>query len=288
VLFATKDSRSLYLLFLPPSTSISSTLTSDLTSNYFISSSSTIGDHAFKNLSCLRISPSVYTAVKLQTAAALRQLFSQVVVPAEMPEKADYGDVDFLVAGPIHSPSSTTIKNFNWNGTVSAIKSAFGTNYGRRGYLTPGCMYFAIRPPGYLHDEFAEPSSANKLLSTSTVPLDESYWIQIDVKVYFKPSLFAWQTFKLNYASNSKMIGSMAKPLGPTLDPEGLSLRVDEMEETNWEGSKLGISKCPADVLRVVGLDRRILDGGFETKDESKYFEGIQGCVKRANSSCSL
>jgi hypothetical protein len=64
-----------------------------------------------------------------------------------MPEKPDYGDVDFLVSGPIHSPNSTTIKNFDWAGTVSTIKSAFGTSHGRRGYLTPDCMYFAIRPP---------------------------------------------------------------------------------------------------------------------------------------------
>jgi hypothetical protein len=62
---------------------------------------------------------------------------------------------------------------------------------------------------------------------------------QIDVKVCFTPSLFAWQTFELNYASNSKLIGSMVKPLGLTLDPEGLSLRVAEIEDTNWEGSKV-------------------------------------------------
>jgi hypothetical protein len=98
---------------------------------------------------------------------------------------------------------------------------------------------------------------------------------QIDVKVCFTPSLFAWQTFELNYASNSKMIGSMVKPLGLTLDPEGLSLRVAEIEDTNWEGSKVWICKSPAEVLKIVGLDRRILDAGFRTKD--KIYEYLAG-----------
>jgi hypothetical protein len=207
-----------------------------------------MGGHAFHDLDCPRFPPDVYAQVKLHTTAVLRIIFSHVVVPTEIPGKDDYGDIDFLVSGPLHSPASTTIDNFDWQGTVTIIKSALNTTHGRRGFLNPGCMYFAIRAPGN----------------------DKDLWVQVDVKVCFKPEMFEWETFELNYASNSKMIGSMVKPLGLTIDPEGLHIRVEEMEETNFPGSMVWVSKDPRDVLRLVGLDRRIVDAGFRTKDESE------------------
>ena len=99
---------------------------------------------------------------------------------------------------------------------------------------------------------------------------EDDYYIQVDVKVCFKPELFEWRTFELHYASNSKMIGSMIKPLGLTIDPEGLHLRVEEIEGTNFPGSMIWVSKDAKDVLRIIGLDRRIINAGFKTKDESK------------------
>ncbi|KAI4613503.1 uncharacterized protein J4E87_009804 [Alternaria ethzedia] len=205
-----------------------------------------MGGHAFKGLYCPRISPAVYAKVKAETKAALQTVFAQVVVPTEMPGKDDYGDVDFLVCSPLHSEGTTTLDAFPWQSTVSLIKDVLDTTHGRQGFLTRDCMYFAIDSP---HGE-------------------ENYFIQIDVKVCFKPELFHWCHFELNYASNSKMIGSMVKPLGLTMDPEGIHVRVEEMEETNFPGSMVWVSKDPKDALRIVGLDWRILNGVFETKEE--------------------
>tara|TARA_R110002003_G_scaffold41_9_gene2906 strand:- start:8072 stop:8704 length:633 start_codon:yes stop_codon:yes gene_type:complete len=207
-----------------------------------------MGGHAFKRLYCPRFSPDIYAKAKAQATVALQRIFSHVVVPTEMPVKEDYGDIDFLACGPRHSPTSTNIDNFDWPGTVDAIMSAFNTEHGRRGFLNVDCMYFAIRTPGDEND----------------------FWIQIDVKVCFKPELFEWQAFETSYASNSKMIGSMVKPLGLTIDPQGVHIRVEEIEQTNGPGSMVWISKDPRDVLKVVGLDRRILDAGFTTKNEGE------------------
>jgi hypothetical protein len=207
-----------------------------------------MGGHAFKSLNCPRISPEIYTNVKLHTTAALRTIFSHVVVPTEMPEKDDYGDIDFLVSSPLHSPTSTSVERFDWPGTVSLIKSAFNTTHGRLGFLSLECMYFAIRAPG--HEE-------------------KDFWVQVDVKVCFKPELFEWQSYELGYATLSKIKGSMVKPLGLTIDPEGLHIRVEEMDETNFPGSMIWISNSPKDVLRIMGMDRRQLEATFQTKDES-------------------
>ncbi|CAO2650959.1 Nn.00g092560.m01.CDS01 [Neocucurbitaria sp. VM-36] len=211
-----------------------------------------MGGHAFKDLYCPRIAPEFYNQVKSRLTTSLHTIFAHVVVPTEMPGKDDYGDVDFLVSGPFHSPTSTTIDNFDWKGTIHAIKAAFNTLHGRRGFLNPDCMYFAIAAPN---------------------PQDD-YFIQVDVKVCFNPDLFVWTTFELNYASNSKVIGSMVKPLGLTIDPKGLHIRVEEMEETNFPGSMIWVSKKPKDVLKIVGLDRRIINAGFKktTEEIYKYF----------------
>lgn len=219
-----------------------------------------MGGHAFERLHCPRISPEIYAEVKLQTTAALRTIFSHVVVPVEMPEKLDFGDVDYLVSRPLKSPrTGATADDFDWTNTIGAMKTAFSTSHGYQGRKNPDCMYFAIRAPGQDNNDEHEDIHKRKV------------WIQVDVKVCFKPELFEWYTFELNYASNSKMMGSMIKPLGLTIDPEGLHIRVEELDETSQAGSMVPVSKDPRDVLRIVGLDRRIIDGGFKTKEESEY-----------------
>jgi len=97
------------------------------------------------------------------------------------------------------------------------------------------------------------------------------YSIQIDVKVCFRPEIFDWRHFGLNYASNNEMMGGMIKPLGLTMDPEGLHIRVKEIEETNFAGSMVFVSKNTEDMLKIVCLDRRMLNGGFKSMDESIY-----------------
>jgi hypothetical protein len=206
--------------------------------------------HAFKYLHCPRIPPSIYAKVKLQTTAALRTIFAYVVVPTDIPAKEDFGDIDFFVSSALHFPHSNNAKNSDWEGCVSSIKPALSTSHGRRGFKNPGCMYFDI--------------NLNPIVVFSIGCTDG--------EVCFKPDMFEWETFELNYASNSKMIGSMVKPLGLTIDPEGLHVRVDEIEVTNFVGSIVWVSKDPRDMLRITGLDRRIVDAGFKTKEETDYF----------------
>ncbi|KAL1606807.1 hypothetical protein SLS60_004214 [Paraconiothyrium brasiliense] len=126
---------------------------------------------------------------------------------------------------------------------------AFGTPHGKRGYLNPDVMYFAIPRPN-----------------------DEHVWIQIDVKVCDTDDdqAFAWNQFQLDYASGLKMLGSLIKPLGLTISPTGLHIRVAEMEATNFPGSLVRVTKQPADVLKILGLDKRFLYHGFATTEESK------------------
>jgi hypothetical protein len=84
--------------------------------------------------------------------------------------------------------------------------------------------------------------------------------------------MFSWMTFELNYASQSGILGSMIKPLGLTLDPQGLHIRVEEIEVMDWPGSLVWVTKNPWMVCRVLGLGRRVVDGGFMSAEESECF----------------
>ncbi|KAF2737588.1 hypothetical protein EJ04DRAFT_561501 [Polyplosphaeria fusca] len=72
------------------------------------------------------------------------------------------------------------------------------------------------------------------------------------------------------------MVGSMVKPLGLTLDNDGLLVRVQEMETSNMSGSMVFLTKEPKEVLRIVGLNRRILGQGFRSNDE--LYEYLTSC----------
>ncbi|KAF1938909.1 hypothetical protein EJ02DRAFT_425345 [Clathrospora elynae] len=173
-----------------------------------------------------------------------------------MPRKDDYDDVDFLVCGPLHSSTSTNIKNYDWNGAVRLIKEAFDTTHGRRGFLNPDCMYFAVDTP---HGE-------------------RGYFIQIDVKLCFKPELFNWSTFEFNYASNSKIIGSMDKPLGLTIDSEGLHICVEDIEQTNFPGS---MEWLPVHYPGYRFLQEDPMSGKHGENTDEQSHEDIQAWFKR-------
>lgn len=209
-----------------------------------------MGGHAF-HLFTPRIPRSLYLQTKTYVTEVLQTLFAHVCVPLEMPSKIDFGDIDFLVAGPLtrnpaFKPTSTT--EFDYAHHVSMIKTVLNTDHGRKGIKAEKVMFFAIPAPG----------NENKS------------WIQIDLKVCEEPSQFEWERFSLNYATASKLIGSMLKPLGLTLDQEGLSIRVEGLEETNWEKSLVFLTNDPKDVLKIVGLDKRLLTGGFKENNERK------------------
>lgn len=48
-----------------------------------------------------RIPPAVYKNLKAKFLLKLQEVYTHVGVPVEAPEKADHGDLDFLVAVPI-------------------------------------------------------------------------------------------------------------------------------------------------------------------------------------------
>jgi len=220
-----------------------------------------MGGHVFRNLHCPCIPPDVYARVKNVTTLALRTVFSHVTVPHEVPGKVDYGDIDFLVSAPFGDSTEHILTTFPFQIVIDTIKQALNTTHGRRGFLTPDCMYSAITLP---------PTLSSVCIDEQDSEEEKETWVQIDVKICFKPEMFSWMTFELNFASQSSILGSMIKPLGLTLDPEGLHIRAEDMEATDWPGSRVFVTKDPWLVCRVLGLGRSVIDGGFESSEEGE------------------
>ncbi|KAH7122402.1 hypothetical protein B0J11DRAFT_416739, partial [Dendryphion nanum] len=201
-----------------------------------------MGGHAWPRLNTPRMSEDLYLKTRNQSFRILSRVFAHIAVPTEMPAKEDYGDIDFLVAEPLTSSST----NFDFNHHVCLLKKRFKKAYCRVGFHAKDIIFLAIPAPGREND----------------------FYIQIDIKICRKPEFFAWEHFRHNYASAAKILGSMAKPLGLTIDDDGLWIRVDGLDKVDLGRSMVWLSKEPRDFLRIAGLDQKILKKEFKTKQE--------------------
>jgi len=218
--------------------------------------------------------PEVYLRVRDHIIVLLQQVFAHVVVPTEMPSKKDYGDIDFFVGGSLISSSA----KFDYVTHVRKIKELLNTSHGRMGVKTERTMFFAIISPDQSFGDHRAIEDESEDGSDDEV---DQIYIQIDIKVHLPPAsslhdalsmdYFQWELFQVLYASGAKMLGSMLKPLGLTLDPEGLFIRVQEMDKVNISGSMVFLSREPKDVLKILGLGKRFPNRGFRTNEESKF-----------------
>lgn len=102
----------------------------------------------------------VYSRVHKDTVAILRTCFRRVETPIEAPEKDDFGDVDFLVTGPMfasHSPPH-----------LDVIAKALAQILHAAAHLSLSAnteMHFAVPWPEELNDD----------------PEGEKKYVQIDV-----------------------------------------------------------------------------------------------------------
>lgn len=76
----------------------------------------------------------------------------------------------------------------------------------------------------------------------------------------------------------------MLKPVGLTLGPEGLFIRVAEMDKINLAESMVFLTKEPKEVLKIMGLDRRILNAGFKDNEQCQFFSTLLGSSQNYNS----
>ena len=196
-----------------------------------------------------RMPPVVYEFVKNACHAKLQQLFEQVATPIEGPEKADFGDIDFLVHGrrpsDTEEPPSPTTAAPEWR---DAVQAALGAT--RRFSQQAHAGSFAIPWPTGLGQGLDETQDVWR-------PQDKPRHIQVDVHVCDAPQTFRWSVFKQDHGDLWNLLGSTIRPYGLTIDHEALSVRIAEIEKLDKKRAKIRLTSDPDTVLQFLGLDRQ-------------------------------
>jgi hypothetical protein len=190
-------------------------------------------------LSTPRMPLAVYEAVRSRCHKILKQYYTHVATPIEAPAKKDYGDVDFLVAGPTVLCHGSTIALTIGN-ALGAERSISG-----KGNST---VSFALRWPkeaqdvATVADHYPEEANANS-------------FVQVDMNVYHGKDEWEWELYHHAHGDLWNILGSTIRKLGLTVNNIGLFLRIEEIELIDRTKSMILLTKKPSEVLSFLGLD---------------------------------
>lgn len=184
-----------------------------------------------------RMSEAVYTHIKNQCTRQLQPFFKGVLVPADAPEKADYGDVDFLVESPVDE--------FTWDAVAESLNA----------HRTSKC--------GATHS-FAVPITST---SSHEGDADTSIYAQIDVHLC-TPGYLQWENLLGSNGDMWQIIGRFLRPLGLTATNKGLHTRIPEIEPKDRAESMLYLTHDVKSVLDFLGLDFTQYQAGFDTLED--------------------
>ncbi|KAH9841529.1 uncharacterized protein C8Q71DRAFT_700317 [Rhodofomes roseus] len=192
-----------------------------------------------------RMSPATYKSLKAILLPRMEQLYEQVAVPPEAPEKTDHGDLDFVVTQP------------RTEGTLDRVKDALKAVYslpqeGR------GTSNYAIPADAFDLDmgEGQEGTSSNGLQNTH---------FQVDVNVCADREDWERTVFLHSYGDTGMILGVIGRGAGLSFGIGGLKLA--NALPTSPPIS-LHLSSSLLRILEFYGLSRDRLDAGFTTQRE--------------------
>ena len=146
-----------------------------------------MGGRAFPHLHVPLLLPAEYERIRDECTKTLQQFYAQVVCPAEAPEKADHGDVDFLVSDPI--------KGFSLERLKHALK--------------------VVEETGHKPKSFAVPLSDES--KTSYAQIDINFCDNTDLQ---------WEIWMSAYGDLFQIISLLLQPIGLRMTDKGLFLRL--------------------------------------------------------------
>ncbi|OJT13970.1 hypothetical protein TRAPUB_9454 [Trametes pubescens] len=212
-----------------------------------------MGGNAFKALvphgSFPRMPPPVYNALKAALFPPLKTLYSRVVVAREAPEKADYGDLDFVVSGPREGLTHAAVKD--------ALRAAHSVPM-----AGPRISNYAIALDAF--EDVAHACKHCEGPSEFAGGSTGNVYFQVDVNVCADNVQLERTVFYSSYGDLGLMLGLLVQTAGLSLGIYGLKL-ADPI------GSPLQtfyLSDDTAKILTFLGLSMERWEQGFETQDE--------------------
>lgn len=217
----------------------------------------------------------VYLHVRDRALRILRAgFYAQAESPVEAPGKADYGDVDILVASPYDQANVDTVSVATALGAVQFKENIPTTN-------------FALPWPNVeeLNNEFLPASTtssagedvktiksseleavASKSTATIITPnahydhtnldvADSPHYIQLDLHVCSTPENFHWELFHQAHGDLWNIFGGMIRPYGLIVNHIGLYLYLAGVEGISKDQRTLQLTTSPSLVLKFLDLD---------------------------------
>lgn len=199
-----------------------------------------------------RLAPTVYASVKSSLLLRLTPLFQYVGVPHEAPEKQDYGDVDFVVAGPHAGIGHEEIKN------------ALGANVCMPSAQPDGrgTHHFALRLAALVP---CQPTGAEQV--TAETEKRGDVYVQVDVNI--RKDAQDWENvmFFHAYGDLGMIMGRLAASVGLHLGELGLKMTSQALVPTH--SSTFTLSTSIPDIVSFFGLSMERREAGFATQHEA-------------------
>ncbi|KAK6846300.1 hypothetical protein PG987_001488 [Apiospora arundinis] len=198
-----------------------------------------------------RMPPGVYQHVKAACHEKLRDAFEHVATPIEGPEKADFGDIDFLVYSKSIDPQDKS-----WQREAYIALSA-EDHFSQQSPAASFAIPWPESLPVGVEDLHEEELS------------DKTRYIQVDVQVCENLDTFRWSVFKHDHGDLWNLLGSTIRPFGLTIDHKALYVRIAEIEKFDKKKAKIFLSSDPETVLNFLGLDPQRWKQPFATLEET-------------------
>ncbi|KAK6536812.1 hypothetical protein TWF281_001023 [Arthrobotrys megalospora] len=219
-----------------------------------------MGGSAFSNKGIItpRMSPATYNRLKSKYYDILTTLYGHVTTPPEAPGKTSYGDLDYLVAGPIpkiKAGGEGENGGISHATTMADVKVAFGAEYMTA--VAGATTSFAV---------LVEPDQ------DGDGKVEDKVYAQVDVHVCTSAETMWWISFKHSYGDLWSILGMMGRAKGLVADEKCLNVRIKEIEDHNRELAKVELTRSVSETLEFFGLDVERFEMGFENVEEIYEF----------------
>jgi hypothetical protein len=200
----------------------------------------------------------VYLHVRDRALRILRTLYTQAECPIEAPAKADFGDVDILVASPHNQANMDT----------ALLAAALGATQYKKNCPTTN---FALPWPTAEELTGALPSTKNDLSAhhdnTDSHTVRKPQYIQLDLHVCPTPERFQWELFHQSHGDLWNILGSMIRRYGLVVNHIGLYLRLAGVYDISRDQRTIQLTTSPSAVLKFLGLDESSYWTRFDSLD---------------------
>ena len=190
-----------------------------------------------------RMPKAVYETAKTRCHALLLELYSCVASPIEGPAKADFGDIDILVAWPKRD-------GLAGRDGLAVMAQALGAArvIEEKGPIASGHLAIPWPP------EHSQNAADLRAEERSEGELRGEWHIQVDVKVCGSLQDVQWALFHHAHGDMWNILSSIVRPYGLTVDDTALWLRIPEVEAVNRKRAKVLLTRDPVAVLHFLGL----------------------------------